>query len=129
MATTGVLPKVVADLWIHRDNGEKDESDQLSSGKRVKSQNLTIGGGSLSDHRRKAVIVPKGLVRTLCQILEVQGVIEESVANSLIEHRTPRADSTACCSALEITRTGRKFVNGVRPRCVYIRENGHGQRN
>jgi len=29
-------------------------------------------------------------------------------------------DSTACCSVLEITRTGRKSMNGVKYRCAYI---------
>ena len=47
--TVGVLPRVVTDLYVHRDNGVNDENTELSFGKWVVPQNITIGGGSLSD--------------------------------------------------------------------------------
>ena len=46
--TVGVLLKISADLYVHRDNGVNDENTELSFGKWVVPQNMTIGGGSLS---------------------------------------------------------------------------------
>ena len=56
-----MLPKVVTDLYVHRDNGVNDENTELLFGKWVVPQNVTVGGGSLSGCDRKVAAVPKGL--------------------------------------------------------------------
>jgi len=67
---------------------QKTTQTKLSSGKWVVPQNLTIGDGSLSDRNRKVAVVPKGLEWTRCQIVKIQGVLDERVASSLIKRRT-----------------------------------------
>ena len=59
--TVGVLPRVVTDLYVHRDNGVNDENTELLFGKWVVPQNVTVGGGSLSGRLGNWLIVPKGL--------------------------------------------------------------------
>ena len=87
--TVGVLPRVVTDLYVHRDNGVNDENTELLFGKWVVPQNSTIGGGSLSDRLGNRLVIPKGLGRRQCQTVEDQGAIDKRIANSLIERRTP----------------------------------------
>ena len=61
-----VLPKIFADLWIHRENGIRaiqDGSRDLIKvlGREVKIfQNSTVGDRSLSDGKGNRTIVPKG---------------------------------------------------------------------
>ena len=65
-----MLPKIFADLWIHRENGIRAKHKMKKSWVGVSIeilQNLTVIGRSLSDETGNRVIVPQGVIQTISQ--------------------------------------------------------------
>jgi len=65
-----VLPKIFADLWIHRENGIKAINKMKKSWEGVSIeilQNLTVIGRSLSGETGNRVIVLKRVMWTISQ--------------------------------------------------------------
>ena len=68
--TMGVLSKIFADLWIHRENGIRAKHKMKKSWEGVSIeilQNLTVIGRSLSGEAGNRVVVPKGVMWTISQ--------------------------------------------------------------
>ena len=68
-STREVLPKIFADLWIHRENGIRAiTKKKFWEGVTIKiPQNLTAIGRSLSGETGNRVVVPKGVIQTISQ--------------------------------------------------------------